>query len=717
MTPITAKSIRHNPNRTRGIMGIGDNWKSLKEAALAKFDTMQLRQETRNNFYHLTLEITILLQNDFAKTVSKDQLSISSKKRLDTHSNSRYDFTLQDINQVLQDLFESYEDNEHAFALCQICTHKDETTSYTNITNTLKQLLHKLGITKSDKSINQDLACTRTALGNGHSTYFEGHQSVYFHQSINVDGAPDDEKYDYEYSMTNSVHVQGLMVEGTYGHGIFVPMSHAKSAYCRDLFQLHTVNKFINVIKTLDTLLSSENELLPELLDKAQELKQSLMLLENSKTTENIASSSWEPLINGESLSELIANSIDTNDLGIQNLIYLAYIKTQWEALNKYIERSVTIPLLDGRAEFISAIKLATLKSKPQAIEPSIVRDATDLLDKFGAILHKKRPINLYQHSMSVQIKIPIEDQKLEMDEQNVASSVCINLNNVIRLGTLQSVDAAIVYIKIMFEIAQQTSFRHNGTVYIIDNRILLDIDPTDNIHEAPLLEQHRQYIASALSQLRQEDYFGDLSVELIHLNFQDKDLALAMPDQVHQDNMHKLYDIVCDTLESKGQNFQINNNTPIEDKLRLEKFIYCCALFVEKYKNKGYYIGANSLNLAFLVQYISRSLGIPFSEGCKSNKDRGSMKKIRDEVFFTKIALLENYNLSFEEFFTITEHERDSFAQIVASYNTSAHITSLNTGVAGNKAVNSHQDFLKQVGLSPYSLTGPEEIMKKVKS
>lgn len=255
---------------------------------------------------------------------------------------------------------------------------------------------------------------------------------------------------------------------------------------------------------------------------------------------------------------------------------------------------------------------LAGPEGNRQAIEPSIIRSASESLEIMGNKDHLKNPINLYQHTIKI---------------DSAGDSETIS-HTIIRTGALHSVEAAKEYIKAMISLApdKDEPTYIKGELILVDNRMLLHIDPTNTIHEAPLLKNHKEYLKEALKELEKEKLDNEKTY-IFYLNFQDKDYGLAKPSQDHYDSLMYLRNALkkrIDKLIKLEQDHELKQ----ANGANLEKIEFFYKLFEEVSAYEDRHVGIDGLNMAFLLQYLCRSLGIPYSEGCKSNKDRGGMKK-----------------------------------------------------------------------------------------
>jgi hypothetical protein len=127
---------------------------------------------------------------------------------------------------------------------------------------------------------------------------------------------------------------------------------------------------------------------------------------------------------------------------------------------------------------------------------------------------------------------------------------------------------------------------------------------------------------------------------------------------------------------------------------------------------------------LSFLGEYLAEKAGIPFMEGCKSNKDRGSTKRLCDEILmhmtqkiFERGDLTDSYtfqNLK-EDVLNPIASDADDIRQLIANSD-SSDSTFFNTSIAGNKNIAGMGHLFENLGMKSF-LKGNHTAVKSVSS
>lgn len=288
-------------------------------------------------------------------------------------------------------------------------------------------------------------------------------------------------------------------------------------------------------------------------------------------------------------------------------------------------------------------LKLINLEALLE-INHQFIMSINDHINK-NDIINIDDPINLYQHTIEINDNVP-GDQK-----------------SIIRNGHIHNLEAAKKYLNEMLKL-QTTKFKDkDGYQIIIDNRLMYDT----HFRESTLISNHIKFINKAI-----EDYNTnnpDNQLRILNFNLQPQYLF-----GIHSKNTKKF--IEFNNLITNSD----SHKSLIESDYRY-KFIYKMLqdIINNNFLSTG---GEKAYNLGFILQYIATSNNIAFSEGCKSNKYRGSMKKLNDEWFYAKLNLLgeeELEKLNFEEFFKLDTTNHEIYKEIYHN-NISTMITMLNT-------------------------------------
>lgn len=161
--------------------------KERKKEALEKLSKLTLIEKNLDTFYWKIVELTLLLQNDYANSVPESELSNSSLSRLQKHRGFRYDLTYDMvIRSIIENFYELKQDSPelkfYAEALCIICAHESETASRSRILNSMYKntmltgsviiLLRNFGITVTDDITGRRFEEVKTRLANKNVCYF-----------------------------------------------------------------------------------------------------------------------------------------------------------------------------------------------------------------------------------------------------------------------------------------------------------------------------------------------------------------------------------------------------------------------------------------------------------------------------------------------------------------------------------------------------------------
>ena len=284
-----------------------------------------------------------------------------------------------------------------------------------------------------------------------------------------------------------------------------------------------------------------------------------------------------------------------------------------------------------------------------------------------------KRPINLYRHNYTVYFP-GIETSRVQ--------------STAVRLGGLTDVNAAETYLKVMLNTAMiniNTATNAERTVPIVDNRLMYFKSGIGG--ERHLINAHRLNVSAALERM-QQDFLpmqGIGEVRYLSLNFSPKDYVDTETN-----------------LQSLTELKKIMTALPQFQTLMTQRvFSNVYSMFSMAIENKAYQSKTKGFGLGFLVEYLCAALSIPYSEGCKSNKDRGSSKKMYDEIYLAKLfsdALSDSLTGDFGEFFTLSSQHEIEDARLILEQSSSSLITELNTSVAGNINLSAITDLLKEV-------------------
>jgi hypothetical protein len=349
----------------------------------------------------------------------------------------------------------------------------------------------------------------------------------------------------------------------------------------------------------------------------------------------------------------------ELNKKSVNKLIKNAYIKAQYTVLNAEKNINTEYKVTGGN------IKLTSNTEKLCNTNPSIIRGKYNQLPKET----RDDPINLYKHII-----------KISVDGKEHTHSIIRNGH--IHGGSLKNTsyipEAARKYVE---EMARLSTFKNkDGVKILVDNRLMYDrIGPGG---ESKLNAYHKEAITRAVNAYNIEH--KDEPIKIIFLNFPPKNY------QNVSKNKESITDLRNDIINQEGNHAKL-----YEDDGLYRSFFD----MLDKNKtNPEYFSGKNGYDYAFVVQYVCSRLGIAFSEGCKSNKDRGSMKKMHDEIYYAKLYQTSagSAESTIKDFFKI---KSEKIFQDVVLNNSSAHITGLNTSYSGNKNTSGVNWLLSSLG------------------
>ncbi len=346
----------------------------------------------------------------------------------------------------------------------------------------------------------------------------------------------------------------------------------------------------------------------------------------------------------------------------IKKQLQLSYIEVQRQELNRSLDQNFMVPLFNN-------VSLTSSTEKICNTNPSIIRGKYNNLPQET----KDDPINMYKHT-------------IEINNNDVITQHSIIRNGHIHGGSLDDLNyvppAAEKYIAEMIKLSSFVA--KDGFRVLVDNRLMYGHSWLGG--EGKLYKYHKDAILRAVDKYNKEIDNGQKcgeKLKIYFLNFPPKNW------QRKEDNIENLNGLISDIISStKHAELKESNST-------YKMFFEFMSASINDAK---YFYGEKGYNLGFATQYIGTSLGIAYSEGCKSNKDRGSMKKMHDEIYYAKSVLeISNSGQSFFKNFNRL-NQIFSLQQIVLN-NSSAHITGLNTAYSGNKNTSGVDNLLAKLG------------------
>lgn len=475
--------------------------------------------------------------------------------------------------------------------------------------------------------------------------------------------------------------------------------TNAASLYNAKIHQQHTTKKYLNALKLLKDLETCSSLIRAECDSFIKYFEVILKNIEpNAKTDWRKATKEdWKIHVKDQrfdiesKIENFLKQACLDNNLSFEELLQKALVKTQRDVLSGAINAAVgDITLSNDECNFNSSITPVTAM-----VNPAPIRSAYKL---FGTNEREKDlPINVFGHDITIDGN----------NKMRLASSV-------IRNGFCHSLEAAKIYVEIMVERAQKNPSK-DRPIIIVDNRLMYDVDGFWG-GERKYLNKHKEYINEAIALLIKGESRSLPEIRFIPLNFPPKDHRFVANKEPNRESLLQLHEAI--------------QALPEHPNLLENNLLYklCYKLFRDCYQNSDYYAGETAFNFALVIQIMLSFLPVEFSEGCKSNKDRGGSKKWHDEVFSYILNSLINkvhkgdlaaeslMGLSIEEVFTIDEYNRQS-ARSLALQSTGALITQANSGVSGSKNTAGVRSLIKTLGIEKYFFTGNRELVKRVQS
>lgn len=428
--------------------------------------------------------------------------------------------------------------------------------------------------------------------------------------------------------------------------------NHTANPVSRHNFYLHQkglINKYLNLIKTVKNKSSKEYEQIKKELTILEKINDSYLENERNEPIFEIANKHlWGYL--DRYMKPIIKNLKITS-----KSLKLAQIQAQHEILNaEYGKNTPRIISLGNNKELNSSIMSIKGETKP-----SITRGVKGLPEKIDHCM-----INAYY-----------DQQQIDDD-----------LMRTLRCGHIDNTKAAEQYVAEMSELST-TNNEHEKKI-IIDNRLMYDTN-IPFYKESHLITKHQTLIKAAIEKFNEKN--PDNRLKIFFLNLPPKNF------QSFNKNGMAIANLIGNIKDLVLHHELMKNDSKYRIMYQmLENHCY----------DETCFSGAKAYDFGFIIQYLSSKLGIGYSVGCKSNKDRGSMNKLHDEIFFAKLNLL-NYeqlkNMNMEEFFNIknnTVEQIEAYRNIMYN-NSSALITNLNTSYPGNKNMAAMEELLKDLGFS----------------
>jgi hypothetical protein len=420
-----------------------------------------------------------------------------------------------------------------------------------------------------------------------------------------------------------------------------------------------------------------------------EDLKQKIGDIKISEINKNPTVKDFQLKIQGQDVKKYVKKElkIDNEEFKIK------LIKAEFNILRRKLNQELK---KDSNNKFNFQITLnnnRTLESKVEHVvdtNPSILKEYLKVRNKTSTVMKYfiKFIKFIRQLFNKTNVKSTIENNTLnDIDYPINLYKHIIKLNNkeeertIIRNGHIHSLEAARLYLEKMIVLSNFTD--DYGNKVIVDNRLMYDV----RFRESDLINNHIKFINAAIEEHNAQN--PNNKVRIINFNLQPQYMF-----GISTSNINKFIEF----------NNMITNNANHIDLSQNDykyKFIYNMLEYVinnpSKFISTG---GENGYNLGFILEYLSTSLGIGFSEGCKSNKDRGSMKKLNDEWFYAKLNLLseeELQKLKFKDFFKLDDKNINTYKEIYHN-NSSNLITMLNTKYPGNKNFSAMGNKLKEV-------------------
>jgi hypothetical protein len=376
--------------------------------------------------------------------------------------------------------------------------------------------------------------------------------------------------------------------------------------------------------------------------------------------------SDWQARINGQKVHDYIVSILAKNpdtrkwinqqsnkwffSRKVKQLLKASYITAQYERLNDQLAHTNQINLSSDKILISKTIKVCDTN-------PAIIRGNYHLLPPET----RDNPINLYQHNLSL---------------ANESDSAI----NLIRCGHIHSKEAAKQYVTEMIKLTKPQAI--TGERLIVDNRLMYNVS-IPRFGESKIINQHQAWITEAIAEHNETN--PQQQIKALFLNFPPK--KYLQNSTANQEALNSLYEYISKHNEHKNL---LAKNSKYEKLFKM---------FEQHWNNSKYYSGKDGYNFAFILQYLCSCLEIGFSEGCKSNKDRGSMKKMHDEIYYAKLQQSQSEEPEdIEQFFTLKPKDIAYGQQIVLN-NSSAHITQLNTSYSGNKNTAGVDELLANLG------------------
>jgi hypothetical protein len=472
--------------------------------------------------------------------------------------------------------------------------------------------------------------------------------------------------------------------------------NNASSLYNAKIYQRNTLSKFIKAFEMLSEEIKEfdgyEVGYTARQCDSHIEYCRTLIdhICPNLEEDWKVAGSGdWDIHINGVRIdieSQIVGfleESCEKHGINFKDLQQKALVLSQREILSRAINETIDIDLsLRGDMSFRSMIFPVL-----DEVNPAPIRSTYKL---FGDDINKDLPINPFRHEL--------------------------NINgfgySIIRSGFCHSLEAAKSYVTIMIKEAKQ-KVEEVDPIIIVDNRLMYDVEKFFG-GEREFIEKHKGYIFQAIEQLREDDPSLP-EIKFIPINLPPKDYSILANKESNKESLLQLYN----TIQSLDAHQEL-----IQDPYEQQRYELCYSLFCKYYQDESVYSGEIAFKFALIIQIMLSFLPIVFSEGCKSNKDRGMSKKTSDEAFgyilqrFISSPQFTDANDDFtlENIFNISPSDMPDVEKILKN-STAALITQLNTGISGSKNTAGIRDLIKTVGVEKYFFTGNRELVKKVKS